>query len=140
MKKIFLLLLASILYLSCTKTENTEDITLDLLPVTEVELPSNFYVSDENIITVKFVRPTNCYTFNKFYYQKAASTRTIAVESAVLHYRNGSGCQTLPSNANVATQLFKFNPDKTGEYTLKFWNGKDTNGTDLFLTYTILVE
>ncbi|ESU29951.1 hypothetical protein FLJC2902T_04330 [Flavobacterium limnosediminis JC2902] len=138
MRKIFLLILIPFLYLSCTKEPETEDVAFELLPVNEVELPVSFNVNKENIIRIKFVRPTECHAFNKFYFEKDGSSRTIAVESTVFKYDNG-GCAVLQNN-NVATQNLKFNPDQTGEYTLKFWNGKDSNGVDLFLTYTILVE
>lgn len=138
MKKIFLLLLIPFLYLSCSKDSETDDVTLELLPVSTVELPSAFGVNKENIIKVKFVRPTDCYAFNQFYYEIEGHISTIAVESSVFHYNNG-GCPALQSN-NVATQNLKFRPQEIGEYTLKFWNGKDTNGNDLFLTYNVLVE
>lgn len=138
MKKIFLVLLIPFLFLSCSKDSENDDITLELLPVSEVELPSNFGVNKENIIKVKFIRPTDCYAFNQFYYEIEGNISTIAVESSVFHYNNG-GCPALQSN-NVATQNLKFRPETIGEYTLKFWNGKDTNGNDLFLTYNVLVE
>nr|WP_294934644.1 hypothetical protein [uncultured Flavobacterium sp.] len=138
MKKIFLLLMVPFLYLSCSKDSDTEDVTLELLPVSEVELPNNFHANSENIITVKFVRPTDCYAFNQFYYESTDTESTIAVETTVFHYNNG-GCMPLQSN-NVATQHLKFRPENTGEYTLRFWQGKDENGDDLFLTYDIIVE
>lgn len=138
MKKILLLLLIPFLYISCSKESETEDVTLELLPVSEVEMPNNFRANSENIIKVKFVRPTDCYAFNKFYYEATSTESTIAVESTVFHYNNG-GCPPLQSN-NVATQNLKFRPETVGEYTLKFWQGKDDNGDDLFLTYDIIVE
>ena len=138
MKKVLILLLIPFLYLSCSKEPETEDVTLELLPVSEVELPINFNVNKDNIIKVKFIRPTECYAFNQFYYVANGSISTVAVESKVSRNNNG-GCPPLQSN-NVLTQNFKFRPEQTGQYTLKFWNGKDTNGSDLFLTYNILIE
>lgn len=137
MKKILLVLLMSFLALSCSKDSDSEDVTLELLPVSEVELPANFRVNSENIIRVKFIRPTDCYAFNQFYAESTDTQSTIAVETTVFH--NNGGCPPLQSN-NVATQVLKFRPDHTGAYTLKFWNGKDENGEDVFLTYDIVVE
>lgn len=138
MKNIFLLLLTPLLYLSCSKEPAAEDVTLELLPVSEVELPVNINVNKDNIVKVKFIRPSECYAFNQFYYEATGSISTVAVESKVFHSKNG-GCPPLQSN-NVLSQNLKFRPEQTGQYTLKFWNGKDANGNDLFLTYNILVE
>lgn len=138
MRKIFLLMLLPFLSLSCSKESETEDVTLELLPVSQVELPNNFSTDKENIIKVKFVRPTECYAFNKFYYESSGSLSTIAIESKVVRGNNG-GCPPLQSNG-VTTQNFKFSPEDSGEYTLKFWQGKGEDGTDLFLTYDIIVE
>lgn len=138
MKKILLLILIPFIYLSCSKEPETDNTTLELLPVSEVELPALFGVNKENIIKVKFVRPTDCYAFNQFYYEIEGTISTIAVETSVFHYNNGA-CPPLQSN-NVATQILKFRPEQTGEYTLKFWKGKDANGGDVFLTYNILVQ
>lgn len=138
MKKIFLLLLTSFLYLSCSKESETEDIILELLPVSGIELPVSFKANNENIIKVKFVRPTECYTFNQFYSESDNSMSTVAVETTVIRRKDG-GCPSLQNN-NVVTQNLKFKTAQTGAYTLKFWKGKDTNGEDLFLTYSIFIE
>jgi hypothetical protein len=137
MKKLFLLILISLLYVSCSTESEAEDVTFELLPVNTIELPTSFKVNKENIIKVKFIRPTDCYAFNKFYNEQDGATRTFVVESTV--FENGS-CSALASGNNVATQILKFRPEQIGEYTLKFWQGKDMNGDDLFLTYNILVE
>lgn len=138
MKKIFLLMLIPFLYLSCSTETDTDDVAYELLPVSEVQMPQNFNVNKENNIKIKFVRPTECHEFNKFYLEDDNSTKIIAIESTVLKNKN-EDCATL-QNENVAMQILKFNPDRAGAYTLKFWKGKDTNGVDLFLTYTISVE
>lgn len=138
MKNVLLFILIPFLYLSCSKEPETEDVTLELLPVSAIELPVNFNINTENIIKVSFARPTECYAFNQFYSESGNSISTIAVESTVIRKKNG-GCRPLQSN-NIMTQNLKFRPVKTGEYTLKFWNGKDTNGDDLFLTYNIFIE
>lgn len=138
MRNIFLLLLIPFLYLSCSKESETETVTYELLPVSEVNLPTIFRINKESNIKIKFLQPTECHSFNKIYFEKDGSIRTIAVESIVSKDSEG-GCTSL-QNGNMTTQTLKFNPDQTGEYTLKFWKGKNSNGVDLFLTYTIFVE
>lgn len=138
MRNVFLLILVPLLYLSCSKEPETEAVTYELLPVSEVELPSNFKINKESTIKIKFVQPTECYSFNKIYLEKEGSVSTIAVESTVYKHSNGD-CAPVQKE-NMATQNLKFSPNQTGECTLKFWKGKDSNGADLFLTYTIFVE
>ena len=62
-------------------------------------------------------------------------TRIVAVESIVFM---NNGCE--PLIENVSKQNLKFRPEQVGEYTFKFWQGKDEQGTDIFLTYQIVVE
>ncbi|ESU24224.1 hypothetical protein FEDK69T_06630 [Flavobacterium enshiense DK69] len=138
MRNVFLLILIPFLYLSCSKESETETTVYELLPVSEVELPTNFKINKEYTIKIKFVQPTECHTFNKIYFEKEGSIRTIAVESTVYKHSD-SDCASV-QNGNMTTQDLKFNLDKPGEYTLKFWKGKNSNGVDLFLTYNILVE
>lgn len=124
--------------LSCSQESDEDNIAFELLPVSEVMLPTIFTAGMENNIQVKFLRPTGCHAFNRFYFEIEGSSATIAVESTIFKTRN-SNCPDLQNN-NVATQVLKFNPDHTGEYILKFWKGKDNNGVDVFLTYTIVVQ
>ncbi|WP_051269822.1 hypothetical protein [Flavobacterium suncheonense] len=136
MKKLFFIVTFIAFALSsCSSDDGQEDVTYELLPIQEVTLPSTFKTNQDNIIEVRFLRPTTCHGFNSFYYEKEGMTRTVAVEAIVF---NGNECE--PLTESIATQNLKFRPEATGEYTFKFWQGKDEQGTDIFLTFQILVE
>lgn len=136
MKKIFLIFtLIAFALSSCSTDSEQEDTVYELLPVQEVVLPSSFKINQDNIIQVTFFRPTTCHAFNSFYYEKQGMTRIVAVESLVFL---NNGCE--PLTESVSTQNLKFRPEETGEYTFKFWQGKDELGTDIFLTYQVVVE
>ncbi|MGX7667798.1 hypothetical protein [Flavobacterium pedocola] len=132
--KNFLLLLMISLFISCQK-EETEEVTYELLPVTEVNMPNTFRVNQMSNIQVKFVRPTDCHSFNKFYSQKNNGLSKVAVESIIVN-SSGKSCPTLNGNGTT-TSNFKFTPEEAGEYTLQFWKGKNNSGEDTFLTYNI---
>lgn len=137
MKKLLLLVSFFVLLLgSCSTDTKNEEYTYEVLPVSQVLLPSVFKVNEENEIQVSFLRPSTCYAFDSFYYDIKGNIRTIAVESLLFSNNN---CTTLTTN-NTLTKSLMFTPNTTGNYTLKFWNGKDTNGNDTFLTYEIVVE
>ncbi|MEW5676598.1 hypothetical protein ABGT15_09820 [Flavobacterium enshiense] len=133
MKNLLLFLLFTLL-LSC-QPEETETVTYELLPVTEVTMPASFKVNRTANIQVKFTRPTGCHAFNKFYSEKEATSNKVAVESVIFE-NAGKECPAINGNATV-TNNYKFTPDAIGPYTLQFWNGKDANGEDVFLTYEI---
>lgn len=136
MKKIFLILTIIVLSLSsCSVDDGQEDVIYELLPIQEVVLPSSFKINQDNIIEVKFSRPTTCHGFNSFYYEKEGSNRIVAVEGIVF---NNNGCEPLVES--IAKQSLKFRPETVGDYTFKFWQGKDAQGADIFLTYQIVVE
>lgn len=136
MKKLFLIFTFIAFALSsCSTDDGQEDTVYELLPIQEVILPSTFKINQDNVIQVKFSRPTTCHAFNDFYYEKQGMTRIVAVESIVFM---NNGCE--PLIENVSKQNLKFRPEQVGEYTFKFWQGKDEQGTDIFLTYQIVVE
>lgn len=136
MKKIFLIFTIVTLALSsCSTDDGQKDVIYELLPIQEVVLPSSFKTNQDNLIEVSFLRPTTCHGFNSFYYEKEGMTRIVAVEGIFFDNNN---CE--PLSESIATQNLKFRPETVGEYTFKFWQGKDEQGTDIFLTYQIVVE
>lgn len=139
MKKFLLLLIVPLFHLSCSNDSESEDVTLELLPVSEVEIPGNINAGKDNMIKVRYVRPTDCYSFNKFYFEMSNTTRTIAVETKVAKNNGNSTCRPITNNS-LSTEVLKFHPETTGNYKLKFWKGKDTNGNDMFLTYDVTAQ
>ncbi|WP_313806095.1 hypothetical protein [Flavobacterium sp.] len=137
MKNLFYILIGLVFTLSsCSLDDGKEDVSYELLPVNQVVMPESFKANKENPIEIKFIRPTSCHAFNSFYYDKTGNIRTVAIESII--YTN-NGCEPLTVD-NIAVQTLNFKPETAGEYTFKFWQGKDDNGEDIFLTYDIIVQ
>lgn len=137
MKKLFLIVTFLAFALSsCSINNDQENVTYEILPVAEVELPEVFKVNVDNEIKVYYTRPSDCHMFKSFYYEKKGNIRTVAVETAVF---NDNDCVPLTEN-NLVSQILKFNPKEPGTYVFKFWQGKNESNEDLFLTYDIVVE
>jgi len=128
MKKILILLVSFLILSSCSSEVETQETTIELVPVVSVEMPDNFITGEENQIIVRYNRPTNCHGFDGFYYEKDGNTRTVAVQN---YFYNNGNCQNLTND--LKEEIMKFYPPNTGSFTFKFWQGKDSNGNDIYL-------
>ncbi|SEP89881.1 calpain family cysteine peptidase [Flavobacterium urocaniciphilum] len=128
MKKLIALFSMIFIITSCSLESNNQNIYYELLPVDSYVMPAEFHVNTENLIVVKFKRPTTCHAFDHFYYELDDFTRTVAIQSIVIE--GNSGCTALTNE--IAEQTLRFKPTETGTYTFKFWKGKDSNGQNLF--------
>ena len=128
MKKIAFLLLIVLTSISCTKEPDGPRVHLELMPISNVSIPDTLYAFENNEIDVQYNRPSTCYGFDGFYYEKLDLTRTIAVQNYVIE---DQPCTTLTNETREETLIF--HPTQIGNYTFKFWQGKDTNGNDIFL-------
>lgn len=131
-----MLLLCSFLTLlgSCTGDAVTEDsFHFEILPIATVELP-NELVGDEMIaIDYTYLLPTNCHSFNDLYYIENGNERTIAVVNLVTDSTpTGLACTTL--NEQLDERNFEFYvPPEYSVMVLRFWQGEDVNGEDIYL-------
>jgi hypothetical protein len=132
MRRIISLLALFFLFNSCS-TDGT-NYTFELLPIQSVDLPAEFTLGQTYPITVHYNLPTSCHFFNQLYYDKNLNVRTIAIESAVAEQNN---CNETPNDASTYT--FNFYVTSNGSYIFRFYQGKDTNGEDIFLEYEVPV-
>jgi hypothetical protein len=128
MKKILALIGIFILSISCSPDTDEQNIRYELVPVQSIVIDDVLYVGEENIITIKYSRPNNCYGFNGFVYEKEANTRTIGVQNYVVEK---SDCQ--PITNDLSERNLSFIPETTGTYTFKFYQGKDASGNNIYL-------
>jgi hypothetical protein len=138
MKKIlFLGLMVSLLFASsCSVDDTTAEFYFELIPVESVEMPVEFIFGATHTITVTYKRPTSCHTFSSFeYVQRPDNVRNVAVVNFVT---SGNNCQTLEED--FRTESFSFSALNSEPYTFNFWQGKDANGEDMYLTYEINVS
>ena len=134
MKKIFTYLIV-VLAFSCSVTEDeTIRSILEILPIESASMPQFLEFGQTYEINLSYIKQSNCHTFNDIYYQKDGNERTIAIITSVYP---GTNCLT--SYDEVETS-FDFIVNDTGSYIFKFWQGKDINGNDLYLTMEVPVE
>ncbi len=135
MKKILALLFCIIFLSACTSDSELKDVSFELLPVQDVELPSTFKAGQQTVIYLKYKRPTNCYSFNGIYYEKNGNTITMAVDALRQHLSN---CESVNENPfEVSYPLFI---KTSGIHVLRFWQGKNSQGIDQFLVREIDVQ
>ncbi len=128
MKKIFLLL--SLVFIVSACSLNNDDGTnfhYELLPVQEVEMPSEFVIGQTYQIKVWYYRPSACHSFSGFYYEKNLNERIVAVQNIVQESNN---CEVYTDDLESAT--LEFYVTSNGSYIFKFWQGVDDNGEDVF--------
>ena len=133
MKKIISLFVLFFLFNSCSP-DSDPNYLFELLPVQSVDIPTEFTLGETYQITMHYIRPTTCHSFNTLYYDKDLNVRTIAIESAVLQ---GGNCEESPND--LVECSFNFYVTSNGSYIFKFWQGKDANGENIFLEYEVPV-
>lgn len=128
MKKIALLLLAIITLNACSIDNNDPKAHLEVVGVDSFTVPESFVLGQTYEIKVKYKKPTDCYTFNGFYYDKSANIRTIGLQCTVLDRKD---CAPL-TDAYAYEVSFNFQATNAGSYIFKFYKGVDADGTDIF--------
>ncbi|MCL9809584.1 hypothetical protein [Flavobacterium luminosum] len=99
----------------------------EILPVESAVLPTEFKKDSVYELPIRYVRPTTCYLFDGFYYQKDLNVRVVAIYTTVFEQK---GC--VPPTTNPVTEILKFKPTTESSYIFKFWKGKDTQGQNIF--------
>lgn len=135
MKKLALLLLVSLVTLSCS-VDDPNNYYYEILPIESFEVPESFDFGQEYTITIFYKRPNDCHANQSLYFEKKDSIRTIAVQSFVIDDGN---CNTLP-NELPKKGTFKFKVVNATPYLFKFYKGHDENGADIFEEVTIPVN
>ena len=135
MKKIILLLSVLFLFNSCSLEDESDKFHYELLPIESVVIPSEFILGQTYQITVKYYKPTTCYGFNGFYFEKDLNVRTIAVRTVV--FEDNTNCE---ATENLFEENLSFTVTNNGSYIFKFWQGTNDAGEDVFLEYEIPVN
>lgn len=136
MKKIISLFALVLVLNSCSMEDETKYL-FELMPITSVDIPTEFTLGQTYPITVHYTKPTSCHYFNTLYYDKNLNVRTIAVENAVAQKND---CQDLTGDATLEQYTFNFQVTGNGSYIFKFYQGKDVNGNNVFLEYEVPVN
>ena len=135
MKKIVLLLLVSLLSISCSVDDDYVDYHYEVLPVESYILPDSFQLGEVQLIYLSYKRPTDCYVNPRLYFEKNEQIRTVAVQSMVADLKD---CATIPDEGTKEL-VFKFKVLSSEPYVFKFYKGEDENGESIFESVTVPV-
>jgi hypothetical protein len=127
MKKFILIWITIIGFWGCAPEPENTRFHLELLPVEGATFPDKFVKNEVYEIPITYKRPTTCYVYDGFYYDKNANIRTIAIQVAVLEQGN---CVT--ALQNPVQEILKFKPTTETSYIFKLWKGKDAAGADTY--------
>lgn len=134
MKKILFLLILSSVINSCSTDTGQSELSEVVLPIQTVVMATKYKRDSTSVININYLRPTNCYGFNAFYYKKDGFTRTVAIDAILV---NNGNCGT---GINIAsTRDLEFTPKTAGTYSFKFWLGTNASGVDEFITEEAIV-
>ncbi|APX98834.1 hypothetical protein CLV86_1755 [Lacinutrix venerupis] len=133
MKKIIVLIIGLILF-SCSTNDDSFVMYQDPMPVESVILPDEFVLNETYEITVTYLKPTSCHTFSDIFYKKNQNNRTVVIIGTV--FQNNTNCEELNTPFEAS---FNFTATETGSYVFKFWESKNDEGEDVYLTIEVPV-
>ncbi|GAA4280136.1 hypothetical protein [Gaetbulibacter aestuarii] len=132
MKRFILISILFVLLASCSKDDYPVCKT-DFMPVENVDIPQEFALGEVYPITVYYYQPTSCYKLFDLYYRIDNNIRIVAPINCV----ESGNCEQLDNV--LADVTFNFLVTSNGSYVFKFWQGKDSNGDDVYLTIEVPV-
>jgi hypothetical protein len=132
MKKIFFVFFILLLTVSCSD-DDSSNYHYELLPVEEAIVPNEFVHGEVYFITVKYIRPDDCYVYNDVLYEYDFDARNIAVISTVIEDEN---CETLDREEELTIRVQAL---QSSPYIFRFWQGDDENGDPIYLEIIVPV-
>jgi len=135
MKKFSLIavLLFSFFWSCSVEDDNEPEFFLEVLPIDSVEMPQEFIYGETYELPLSYTRPTFCHTFNNFAETVSGHERTIAVVNTVYTNLN---CAEFSETVTVNYEL---SITGTETYKFKFYQGKDSEGHDMYYTVEVPV-
>ena len=120
--------------ISSCSTDDAPNFFFDFVAIDSVsEIPEAFVVNQPDTLRVSYLRPTTCHGFDGFDIEKNGDVREITIINKVVE--QSTGCPDLENDLRTAPLVF--NPEETGEVMLKFFNGNDSDGNPIFLTFNV---
>ncbi len=118
----------------CSGDDNT-NFFYELVSIEEVVLPEVFNRGETHKITVSYFRPSDCHSFAGFDYNRLGNERTVAVVNVIVDQEN---CRTI-ERVDLIDVSFDFLVGQEESYIFRFWQGKNENGDNQFLTKEVPV-
>ncbi|AUP77358.1 hypothetical protein [Flavivirga eckloniae] len=119
---------------SCSNDDDDHDYHLEYVNVTSAELPGEFNHGSIYQIKVTIELPNSCYFYyDQYDYIYKGNTRLIY---PIAHVDDGISCNLniTETTFSIPVQALQYEP-----YIFKFYQGKDADGEDMFLTIEVPV-
>lgn len=134
MRKLVLLVLAAVAFVSCDMSTGDDNTQFVLGPVQDVTMASSYKVDSISEIMVRYKRPDDAHIFQGFYYDAIGFNRVVAIQYARLDENN-------PAEDNEVYEVpLRFKPTQAGTYVFKFWDGTNQDQTDHFFVAEAVVN
>lgn len=136
MRKILVFIgLFAMFTISSCNTEDDLALRFELLKITGVTFPADLQALETYQVRVTYLRPTGCHYFEGFDYDHTGpQITTVSLIASVLDEKP---CQELNVEAETS---FEFTPESAGTYVFRFWQGKNTDGQDIYYIVDVTVE
>jgi hypothetical protein len=132
--KYFIILFLGFLIISCELDVKDENVNFVKIEAYNVQIPEELVVNQEYDVSFDYKLKSDCMHFyNVSFDFPADNIREITAFAEMESTRNCMNVYT------EHTYTFYFKPMDPGVYILKFWVGKNSDGTDEFETYEISV-
>jgi hypothetical protein len=88
-------------------------------------------------IEVNYYRPTGCHIFNNFLVDNNDNESTVILLNTVYEDLD---CETFGADSGLTQATFNYQVNTIETHIFKFWQGKDVNGSDLYLIVEVPVD
>ncbi len=134
MKKGILILAVLFSLMSCSSDDGI-NFFYEPIAIENIEIADEFIRGQTHEITVTYFRPSSCHNFDGFDYNRNNNERFVAIISTVF---NDRACDDLAeTDSREATINFLAGSEES--YIFNFWQGRDANGENQFLTIEVPV-
>ncbi|RZS99192.1 hypothetical protein [Aquimarina brevivitae] len=107
----------------------------ELIPIEAVDIPNQFVSGETYTITTSYYRPSTCHSFSGYDYNRIGNERTVSVVNVVVDRMN---CEDIePTRFTEAS--FDFFVGDESAYVFRFWNGRNDEGENEFITIEVPV-
>ncbi len=135
MRKLFFAFSLLFFFTGCSIDEDpSSNVTFELVPIISTNLPDKFIAGETYDLLFTYSLPTSCHKY------KATSVEEIdgAIVIGVISYIDSNGvCAQVETTGETGIRIVAEEEDF---YIFKFWQGRDEQGEDQFLTIEIPVE
>lgn len=133
MKKILIITVLFMSFVSCSKTDERLPLTLNSAPITSLEVPENFQFGETYNLIVNYNLPSSCYKFFNIDYVYNGSQRDISV---LIYEDVNAICPqvVVPDHKIIPVKVLQHE-----DYTFNIWKGKDDSGKDIIESIVVPV-